>query len=1395
MSVRVRDRVLAPHGHSCPGSDSCAIGLVRALSTTSPCGTLACPVPTALLVGPTAISNCPDATIVLDGSASNPAGIVLPTYEWSVVAANTINAAVLRVTLAPLPDKPSADDRLVLRALAVTIDDADAAVAALVAAGLATSAADALARNVQASELPWAYTWMAYSDSANRAQLDLSDPAVCSTGPGRANLLLLRGAMVAGATYLTYALSSGVAAVTAFVVSAAGLIDDDEQDMPLQLSYAYALPAAGAEERALLGELRLGSTAKFGAAALGESASLCNVASSTLDEPTLRLIMEQIDVAAAVGKSDEMHQLVRSLAFELSTVFLATGANATGAANVSSESASVLLDANATGLVTLGFAQGAHARMLEQLLEAQVVHRLASSSVLVGIDTSASFHLACSFTTVLAGNGVSIGDESRAKRDGLVSRAAHSLALGLLKETVVGEASLVASSATVSAFALRAASSDPEVESLQMPGSSAGSVQLGSAAAAAGGEGGLDVHIVIFHHDIHAAEAGLALAAGFSSAALAGNATDAEPSLSSSVASAIVSVDLALIGGDRLLVSGLAQPVLIALSFVRVVATAGPVGASGTCVEYGGCRGRGACVGGSCLCEVPWLGADCSLRVKCDYWNELTHAWATDGCTTVYSADEAVAAGVSPLAAASLGNGTVGCASMHLTDFAAVYLPTSTEDLKTEMADNPWIYGLVFGLVGLDLLGLLVAHAYDRRARLRELVKASSVEPEEATQIRECHAAAFARMSAESKRNLVSSKILRIERTLLFTHRASAASCASCVEWLAESVEHVADGVEACLDQLDAAARDARIAAAMTMQRYTRGRLQRQISSRVRAMREADATSALGLAMTTEHTLLALCSSDGLTSRRAEHVQILANTLSLQLVLGCVFDSDEPGDSSTHPLQIVLLAVITAGLCAPALAVFKLTFALAKDQPPRLLDRHFKMLSAVPARTSKRGAGGWERVQRARADGTGAQKPMPPWRMAHALSRQAAPAPAAEEGSATLRRRARGLSQPLSPMGKRWSSLLHATPDWVARLPVRRASAPMTRVSPLDVVSEGPIYRLAPLAPLTATGAPNVDDLDASRLAPSPPPSPPTGERRRWRPEPPPSEDEPPTVRVRGISWPPVRSQATPVASQSKLECKKSSLLSEPRASGASVRSEASSLSGSRASETSVNSEASLRATELDVENLRALLVELDVDSSGALDVAELAVLLDWLGKEVHPRAAAAIFRRFDRDGNGKARLDEIEQWFRKRKRAESAPAPRGAVGEQLLTWLAMFGLYTTFLVLILAYGLQFDDAKVARLIQSWGIGLSQTLALEEPIMILIAELIPAVIDAISEDEYCGAIVNEVINSFLARSVSTCLASLSSAFGELVPQRRFAERHAERILRTSASEAGRAKGA
>ncbi|KAJ1632812.1 hypothetical protein T492DRAFT_16561 [Pavlovales sp. CCMP2436] len=149
------------------------------------------------------------------------------------------------------------------------------------------------------------------------------------------------------------------------------------------------------------------------------------------------------------------------------------------------------------------------------------------------------------------------------------------------------------------------------------------------------------------------------------------------------------------------------------------------------------------------------------------------------------------------------------------------------------------------------------------------------------------------------------------------------------------------------------------------------------------------------------------------------------------------------------------------------------------------------MLSAVPARTSKRGAGGWKRVQRMQADGADAQKLLSPWRMAHALSRQAASAPAAEMDNATLRRRTRGSSQevlhakdglaagtvkrssapggdslqrsaaqPLSPLRARWSSSAPTTPASQAWLPVRRASlAPTMRVNPLDVVRKGPVGR------------------------------------------------------------------------------------------------------------------------------------------------------------------------------------------------------------------------------------------------------------------------------------------------------------------------------------------------
>lgn len=93
-----------------------------------------------------------------------------------------------------------------------------------------------------------------------------------------------------------------------------------------------------------------------------------------------------------------------------------------------------------------------------------------------------------------------------------------------------------------------------------------------------------------------------------------------------------------------------------------------------------------------------------------------------------------------------------------------------------------------------------------------------------------------------------------------------------------------------------------------------------------------------------------------------------------------------------------------------------------------------------------------------------------------------------------------------------------------------------------------------------------------------------------------------------------------------------------------------------------------------------------------------------------------------------------------------------------------MLSVYALLSALVVAYGRQFGDAKVAALVSSWGIGLSQTFGIEEPIMIVISQIVPAVMEAISQNEACGAVVHEVMNSFLARAVSSCVASIHGLY-------------------------------
>ena len=46
------------------------------------------------------------------------------------------------------------------------------------------------------------------------------------------------------------------------------------------------------------------------------------------------------------------------------------------------------------------------------------------------------------------------------------------------------------------------------------------------------------------------------------------------------------------------------------------------------------CNGRGDCVNDQCACDLPYLGFNCSESIGCNYWDDDTRAWSSEGCTS-----------------------------------------------------------------------------------------------------------------------------------------------------------------------------------------------------------------------------------------------------------------------------------------------------------------------------------------------------------------------------------------------------------------------------------------------------------------------------------------------------------------------------------------------------------------------------------------------------------------------------------------------------------------------------------------------------------------------------------------------------------------------------------------
>ena len=60
--------------------------------------------------------------------------------------------------------------------------------------------------------------------------------------------------------------------------------------------------------------------------------------------------------------------------------------------------------------------------------------------------------------------------------------------------------------------------------------------------------------------------------------------------------------------------------------------TCRPVYGAGDCSDLSYCSGRGTCVDGVCTCSSGFVGAKCTVRLSCNYWNGET--WSSDGITS-----------------------------------------------------------------------------------------------------------------------------------------------------------------------------------------------------------------------------------------------------------------------------------------------------------------------------------------------------------------------------------------------------------------------------------------------------------------------------------------------------------------------------------------------------------------------------------------------------------------------------------------------------------------------------------------------------------------------------------------------------------------------------------------
>lgn len=151
---------------------------------------------------------------------------------------------------------------------------------------------------------------------------------------------------------------------------------------------------------------------------------------------------------------------------------------------------------------------------------------------------------------------------------------------------------------------------------------------------------------------------------------------------------------------------------------------------------------------------------------------------------------------------------------------------------------------------------------------------------------------------------------------------------------------------------------------------------------------------------------------------------------------------------------------------------------------------------------------------------------------------------------------------------------------------------------------------------------------------------------------------------------------------------------------------------------------------------LRSLAAELDSTGEGLVSLPELVV---WYDKQV-------------KDALKRERSRQVG-WRKHYYRLSAACALPKHV-RIVLAWLVIWACFTALALLAVIYSRVLGPATTRSMLLSWGLAQAQAYTLEEPLLILLAIMLPWLIDSLTSNELtgqiCGSIVSAITGTFVA---------------------------------------------